>query len=82
MYDHKGLKLKKRKKRPYLSKENILKLSNEKYTLNKIKGATMIEYVLIVGIISIAAITLLSTVGTKVSNLFTSIVTALTTAGG
>ncbi len=44
----------------------------------KIKGATMIEYVLIVGLISIVAVTLMTTAGTNIKNLFTKINTALT----
>ena len=52
------------------------------YNLNQIKGATMIEYVLIVALISIVAVTLMTNVGTSISNLFTKVTTALTTAGG
>ena len=47
------------------------------YQKNKIKGATMIEYVLIVGLISIAAVALMTTVGGSVKTLFTNINTAL-----
>jgi Flp pilus assembly pilin Flp len=47
------------------------------YTHNKIKGATMIEYVLIAGLISIAAAALLTPLGTKVGSVFTSVTSAL-----
>lgn len=52
------------------------------HSLNKIKGATMIEYVLIVALISIVAVTLMTDVGTSISTLFTKVSTALTTAAG
>ena len=48
-----------------------------KYAKNKIKGATMIEYVIIVGLISIVAVTLMTTTGTTIKTLFTRINTAL-----
>ncbi len=44
------------------------------------EGVTLIEYALIAGLISIAAITLLSAVGSKVKNIFTSVNTSLTSA--
>jgi pilus assembly protein Flp/PilA len=44
------------------------------------KGVTMIEYALIAGLISVVAITLLTAMGTSVSNLFNTINNALTTA--
>lgn len=50
------------------------------YKKEQIKGATMIEYVLIVGLISIAAVLLLTNIGTNVSSLFTRVNTALTPA--
>jgi len=47
------------------------------YQLNKIKGATMIEYVLIAGLISIAAVALLTPLGTKIAAVFSNVTTAL-----
>jgi len=44
------------------------------------KGVTMIEYALIARLISVVAIALLSAMGTSVSNIFTTINSALTTA--
>jgi pilus assembly protein Flp/PilA len=44
------------------------------------EGVTMIEYALIAGLISIVAITLLSSMGGKVKNLFSTVNSALTTA--
>jgi Flp pilus assembly pilin Flp len=48
-----------------------------KYQSNKIKGATMIEYALIVGLISIVAIVFLTPLGTKIAALFQSATTAI-----
>lgn len=48
-----------------------------KHKQNKIKGVTMIEYVLIAGLISIAAVALFTPIGTKITNLFTTISNAL-----
>lgn len=47
------------------------------YELNKIKGVTMIEYVLIAGLISIAAVALLTPLGAKIVAMFTSITNAM-----
>lgn len=44
------------------------------------RGVTMIEYALIAGLISVVAIGLLSAMGASVTNLFTTINSALTTA--
>ena len=44
-----------------------------------VKGATMIEYVLIVGLIAIAAVVIMTTVGGSVTNMFTKINTKLAT---
>ena len=49
----------------------------KKYQIDKIKGATMIEYVLIAGLISIAAVALLTPLGAKITALFQSITTAV-----
>lgn len=49
-----------------------------RYEKSKIKGATMVEYVLIVGLLSIVAVALIKTVGVNISALFTKINTALT----
>lgn len=46
-------------------------------TVKRIKGATMIEYVLIVGLIAIAAVAIMTTVGTSVTGVFTKINTNL-----
>jgi len=42
------------------------------------KGATAIEYVLIASLISVAAITAMSTVGGKVSNVLSNVANAMT----
>jgi pilus assembly protein Flp/PilA len=47
---------------------------------NDHRGVTMIEYALIAGLISVVAITLLTAMGTSVSNLFSTINSALTSA--
>jgi pilus assembly protein Flp/PilA len=44
------------------------------------KGVTMIEYALIAGLVSIVAVSLLSAMGGKLKNLFTTVNSALTTA--
>ena len=44
------------------------------------EGVTLIEYALIAALISIVAITLLTAVGGKVKNIFTSVNTSLTNA--
>ena len=43
-------------------------------------GVTMIEYALIAALVSVVAISLLSAMGTRVKNLFTTVNGALTTA--
>lgn len=43
-------------------------------------GVTMIEYALIAALVSVVAISLLSAIGGKVKNLFTTVNNALTTA--
>jgi Flp pilus assembly pilin Flp len=48
-----------------------------KYSKKNIKGATMIEYVLLAGLISIAAAALLTPIGAKISALFTTINTTI-----
>lgn len=50
------------------------------YSRNKIKGATMIEYVLIAGLIAVAAVALITTVGGSINTVFTAINTALKAA--
>ena len=44
------------------------------------KGVTMIEYAHIAGLVSIVAVSLLSAMGRKLKNLFTTVNSALTTA--
>ena len=44
------------------------------------EGVTMIEYALIAGLISVVAISLLSAMGGRVKNIFSTINTALTSA--
>lgn len=44
---------------------------------HNIKGATMIEYVLIAGLISIAAVAFLTPLGTKIAAVFSNVTTAL-----
>jgi pilus assembly protein Flp/PilA len=44
------------------------------------RGVTMIEYALIAGLVSVVAITLLTAMGTSVSNLFKTVNSALTSA--
>ena len=48
-----------------------------KYAKKKIKGATMIEYILIVALLSIAAATIITTVGGTIKTLFTTVNTTL-----
>ena len=50
-----------------------------RYAQNKIKGATMVEYVLIVGLISIAAAVILKTLGVSITSLFTKVSTTIPT---
>ncbi len=45
--------------------------------IKQIKGATMIEYVLLAGLVSIAAAALLTPLGAKIAALFNTITTAL-----
>lgn len=47
---------------------------------NKIKGATMIEYAIIVGLIAIAVTAIVTTLGKDVKTLFTTIDTAVKAA--
>ncbi|MDP1834748.1 MAG: Flp family type IVb pilin [Chlamydiales bacterium] len=47
------------------------------YSKNKIKGATMVEYVLILGLISIAAVAILQSIGVNILALFTKVNTAI-----
>ena len=46
-----------------------------------IKGATMAEYVLIIGLIAAGAVLGLTSVGTEVATFFTSLSTTITNAG-
>jgi len=50
------------------------------YCIKSQKGVTMIEYALIAALVSIVAITLLTSTGTQVKAIFQKIVNALTTA--
>jgi Flp pilus assembly pilin Flp len=43
----------------------------DKSNLRHIKGATMIEYVLIVGLIAIVAVAIMTTLGTSIADAFT-----------
>jgi Flp pilus assembly pilin Flp len=43
------------------------------YQKNKIKGATMIEYILIITLISIAAVVIIGTVGSTITTRFTTV---------
>ena len=52
------------------------------YRKNKIKGATMTEYVLIVGLIAAGSVFALTTVGTGIAGFFTSLNTTVTNAAG
>ena len=47
----------------------------------KIKGASMTEYVLLVGLIAAAAVLALTAVGTNVASFFTSLSSRITSAG-
>ena len=47
------------------------------YSKKQIKGATMIEYVLLAGLISMAAIAIMTTVGGSITTMFGKISTAL-----
>ena len=44
------------------------------------KGVTLIEYALIAGLVSVVSISLLTSVGSKVKNVFSSVNSSLTTA--
>jgi Flp pilus assembly pilin Flp len=46
-------------------------------SIDKIKGATMVEYVLIAGLISIAAAVLMTPLGTKIGSVFSSMTSKL-----
>ena len=50
--------------------------------LNKIKGATMTEYVLIIGLIAAGSVLALTSVGTGMAGFFTSLNTTITNAAG
>jgi len=50
--------------------------------LNKIKGATMTEYALVVGLIAGGSIIALTTVGSGLSGFFSSMSTTLTNVAG
>jgi Flp pilus assembly pilin Flp len=52
------------------------------YNRKKIKGATMTEYVLIVGLIAAGAVLALTTVGTGISGFFTNLNTTVSNAAG
>lgn len=64
--------------------KNILAISllNKFFSVKSQKGVTMIEYALIAALISVVAIVLLTSAGDQVRAIFTSIVSALTTAAG
>lgn len=51
----------------------------KKNARNRMKGAAMIEYVLIVGLIGIAAVAIMTTVGGSVSKMFTTVNSKLAT---
>jgi pilus assembly protein Flp/PilA len=48
--------------------------------IDDLRGVTMIEYALIAALVAIAAITILTTMGTSISQIFNKVNTALTTA--
>jgi pilus assembly protein Flp/PilA len=54
------------------------RLIMNKYQKKQIKGATMIEYVLIAGLIAVAAVAIMTTVGGGIAGLFTKVNTAIT----
>ena len=56
----------------------ILMLSIFRRLMKNEQGATAIEYVLIASLISVAAITAMSTVGGKVSNVLSNVANAMT----
>lgn len=47
------------------------------YNKNKIRGATMVEYVLIAGIIAVGTAALLTPLGTKVNGVFSGLTSNL-----
>ena len=49
--------------------------------LLKIRGATMTEYVLLIGLVAAGAVIALTTVGTNLSTFFTNLGTRITTSG-
>jgi Flp pilus assembly pilin Flp len=48
-----------------------------KYAKKQIKGAPMIEYALLTALLSLAAVTILTTMGGTISTLFTNISSAI-----
>jgi Flp pilus assembly pilin Flp len=48
-----------------------------KYPKKKIKGATMIEYIIITALLSIAAAAIITTIGGTIKTLFTTVNTTL-----
>ncbi len=49
--------------------------------LNKIRGATMTEYVLLIGLVAAGAIVALTSLGTNVASFFTKLGTKITSSG-
>lgn len=47
------------------------------YYAKRIKGASMIEYVLLAGLIAMAAVTIITTLGGTISTIFTNINTKI-----
>ncbi|MEI8186797.1 MAG: Flp family type IVb pilin [Chlorobiaceae bacterium] len=55
----------------------INKIIGKIFAIKSQKGVTMIEYALIASLVSVVAITILTTVGSNLITIFTSIATAL-----
>jgi Flp pilus assembly pilin Flp len=53
----------------------------KKYQVRNIRGATMTEYVLLIGLIAAGAVIALTSVGTNISTFFTNLATRVSSSG-
>ncbi len=60
-----------------MMKQSLISLSNKTPMPNKLKGATMVEYAIMVALIAIVAIAAVGTLGKKVSNTFNTVAASL-----
>jgi pilus assembly protein Flp/PilA len=59
----------------------INKLNNKAPTSNKQKGATMVEYAIMIALIAVVAIAAVTLLGTSVSGKFSTVATSVSAAG-